>query len=45
LITYYGELCTKIYETDKSLADGKELEYYLSFVKDRGMKVLEPMYG
>ncbi|MDF2065586.1 class I SAM-dependent methyltransferase [Bacillus sp. Cr_A10] len=42
---YYGELCTQIYESDKSFADGKELEFYLSFVKDKNMKVLEPMCG
>ncbi|MEI4771468.1 class I SAM-dependent methyltransferase [Psychrobacillus sp. FJAT-51614] len=42
---YYGELCTQIYESDKSYADGKELEFYLSFVKDKNMKVLEPMCG
>ncbi|GAB6429812.1 class I SAM-dependent methyltransferase [Bacillus luti] len=43
--TYYGELCTKIYESDKSIAAGKELEFYLSFIKDKNMKVLEPMCG
>ncbi|MEK7016443.1 class I SAM-dependent methyltransferase [Bacillus sp. FSL R9-9410] len=43
--TYYGELCTKIYENDKSIASGKELDFYLSFVKDKNMKVLEPMCG
>ena len=42
---YYGELCTQIYETNKSIAGGKELEFYLSFVNDKGMKVLEPMCG
>ena len=42
---YYGELCTQIYEKDKSIAEGKELEFYLSFVKDKKMKVLEPMCG
>ncbi|KON87786.1 hypothetical protein AF332_13750 [Sporosarcina globispora] len=45
MITYYGELCTKMYESDKSMAEGAELNYYLSFVKDRKMKVLEPMCG
>jgi hypothetical protein len=34
MIDYYGELYTKMYESDKSFADGKELEFYLSFVKD-----------
>ncbi|MDR4984573.1 SAM-dependent methyltransferase [Bacillus cereus] len=43
--TYYGELCTKIYESDKSMAAGKELDFYLSFAKDKNMKVLEPMCG
>ncbi|PES64992.1 SAM-dependent methyltransferase [Bacillus cereus] len=43
--TYYGELCTKIYESDKSIASGKELDFYLSFAKDKSMKVLEPMCG
>ncbi|WP_397538772.1 class I SAM-dependent methyltransferase [Rummeliibacillus pycnus] len=42
---YYGELCTKIYESDKSIAMGVELDFYLSFVKDNNMKVLEPMCG
>lgn len=42
---YYGELCTQMYETNKSIADGKELEFYLSFVTDKRMKVLEPMCG
>lgn len=42
---YYGELCTQIYESEKSFADGKELEFYLSFVKEKNMKVLEPMCG
>ncbi|MRH45069.1 methyltransferase domain-containing protein [Aquibacillus halophilus] len=44
MIAYYGELCTKMYESDKSLAEGKELNFYLSFVKDN-MRVLEPMCG
>ncbi|WP_212936029.1 class I SAM-dependent methyltransferase, partial [Bacillus hominis] len=43
--TYYGELCTKIYESDKSMAAGKELDFYLSFAKDKNIKVLEPMCG
>ncbi len=42
---YYGELCAEDYEIDKSIADGKELEFYLSFVTDQDMKVLEPMCG
>ncbi|MFJ8063689.1 class I SAM-dependent methyltransferase [Psychrobacillus sp. NPDC096426] len=42
---YYGELCTLIYEKDKSIAVGKELEFFMSFVKDKKMKVLEPMCG
>ncbi|MFJ8260936.1 class I SAM-dependent methyltransferase [Rummeliibacillus sp. NPDC094406] len=42
---YYGELCTKIYESEKSIAIGVELNFYLSFVKDNNMKVLEPMCG
>lgn len=40
---YYGALCTKVYESDKSVASDKELEFYLSFAK--GEKVLEPMCG
>ncbi|WP_426940528.1 class I SAM-dependent methyltransferase [Bacillus mycoides] len=43
--TYYGELCTKIYESDKSIAAGKELDFYLSFAKDKNIHVLEPMCG
>lgn len=42
---YYGELCTKVYEQDKSLAEGKELEFYLSFAGSTNMRVLEPMCG
>lgn len=42
---YYGELCTKMYESGKSIAEGKELDFYLSFVKDENVKVLEPMCG
>ncbi|WP_037287835.1 class I SAM-dependent methyltransferase [Saccharibacillus sacchari] len=43
--SYYGELCTKVYESGKSLAEGKELEFYLSFVTRPDMEVLEPMCG
>lgn len=43
--SYYGELCTKIYESDKSLAEGRELDFYLSFVDRTDMRVLEPMCG
>lgn len=42
---YYGELCTKMYEMDKPYADGLELEFFLSFVTNKNMKVLEPMCG
>lgn len=42
---YYGELCTRMYESNKSIAEGKELDFFLSFVKDKKMKVLEPMCG
>ncbi len=45
MIAYYGELCTKMYESYKSMAEGPELSFYLSYVKDRKMKVLEPMCG
>ncbi len=44
-MSYYGELCTKIYEVDKSLASGKELEFYLSFAVNKDIRVLEPMCG
>lgn len=30
---------------DKSIASGKELDFYLSYVMDKNMKVLEPMCG
>lgn len=43
--SYYGELCTKIYENDKSLAEGKELDFYLSFADRKDIHVLEPMCG
>ncbi|TSB45889.1 class I SAM-dependent methyltransferase [Alkalicoccobacillus porphyridii] len=42
---FYGELCTKMYEQEKSLAEEKELEFYLSYVKNQEMNVLEPMCG
>ncbi|MWC29355.1 class I SAM-dependent methyltransferase [Paenibacillus sp. MMS18-CY102] len=42
---YYGELCTRLYESDKSIAEGKELDFYLSFVTNKDMHVLEPMCG
>lgn len=42
---YYGELCTQIYETNKSIASGSELEFYLSFIRGNDMQVLEPMCG
>lgn len=42
---YYGQLCTKMYESSKSYAEGKELEFFLAFVKYKEMKVLEPMCG
>lgn len=45
MISYYGELCTKMYESDKSLADGKELDFYLSFADRKDISVLEPMCG
>ncbi|WP_338552695.1 class I SAM-dependent methyltransferase [Paenibacillus sp. KS-LC4] len=45
MISYYGELCTKMYESDKSLADGKELDFYLSFADRKDIRVLEPMCG
>jgi len=45
MVDYYGELCTRIYESNKSIAEGKELDFFLSFVKDKNMKVLEPMCG
>lgn len=45
MISYYGELCTKMYESDKSLAEGKELDFYLSFADRKDISVLEPMCG
>ncbi|UNL83263.1 class I SAM-dependent DNA methyltransferase [Priestia koreensis] len=42
---YYGELCTRMYERDKSLAQGEELRFFLSFVENKEMNVLEPMCG
>lgn len=42
---YYGDLCTKVYEQDKSVPYEKELSFYLSFVKHSNVKVLEPMCG
>ncbi len=45
MFSYYGELCTKMYEVTKSEADGKELEFYLSFAADQETRALEPMCG
>lgn len=42
---YYGELCTHVYETNKSIAGDTELQFYLSFIKTKDMQVLEPMCG
>ena len=44
-MSYYGELCTRVYEIDKSLASGKELDFYLSFANNKDIRVLEPMCG
>ncbi len=45
MVEYYNELCTRMYEINKSIVKGKELDFFLSFVKDKKMKVLEPMCG
>ncbi|WP_404407079.1 class I SAM-dependent methyltransferase [Jeotgalibacillus malaysiensis] len=45
MYSYYGELCTKMYEVTKSAADGKELEFYLAYAADKETRVLEPMCG
>ncbi|MET3195171.1 class I SAM-dependent methyltransferase [Bacillus sp. OAE603] len=45
MVDYYGELCARMYERNKSIAEGRELDFFLSFVKDKNMKVLEPMCG
>jgi len=42
---YYGELCSQVYETSKSTASDAELEFYLSFIENNDMQVLEPMCG
>ncbi|WP_145047669.1 bifunctional 2-polyprenyl-6-hydroxyphenol methylase/3-demethylubiquinol 3-O-methyltransferase UbiG [Paenibacillus xylanexedens] len=44
-MSYYGELCTRMYEVDKSIAEGKELDFYLSFADREDIRVLEPMCG
>ncbi|WP_328805182.1 class I SAM-dependent methyltransferase [Paenibacillus albicereus] len=43
--SYYGELCTKMYESDKSMAEGAELDFFLAFAGKEGLRVLEPMCG
>ncbi|WP_145408524.1 class I SAM-dependent methyltransferase [Paenibacillus xylanexedens] len=44
-MSYYGELCTRMYEVDKSIAEGRELDFYLSFADREDIRVLEPMCG
>ncbi|WP_430701312.1 class I SAM-dependent methyltransferase [Paenibacillus tundrae] len=34
-----------MYEVDKSIAEGKELDFYLSFADREDIRVLEPMCG
>ncbi|WP_051623440.1 class I SAM-dependent methyltransferase [Clostridium hydrogeniformans] len=42
---YYGNLCTMMYDLDKPHAPKDELEFYMSYVEDIKMKILEPLCG
>lgn len=44
-MSYYGKLCTQLYDMDKPSAPEEELDFYLSYVKGRNFKILEPMCG
>lgn len=44
-MTYYGSLCTQIYDLDKPLPPKQELQFYLNYITSKEMKILEPMCG
>lgn len=44
-MSYYGNLCTQIYDLDKPTADKEQLDFYMSYVTDKKMRILEPMCG
>lgn len=41
----YGKLCTIIYDLDKPLSSGWELENYLKYIENPKAEILEPMCG
>jgi len=44
-MSYYGSLCTQMYELDKPNAPEEELAFYMSYAKGKDIKILEPMCG
>ncbi|MCT8139339.1 class I SAM-dependent methyltransferase [Anaerobacillus sp. CMMVII] len=42
---YYGSLCTQIYDLDKPEPAQNELKFYLKYLKNKEMQILEPMCG
>lgn len=44
-MSYYGSLCTQMYELDKPNAPEEELKFYMNYAKSKNMKILEPMCG
>lgn len=44
-MSYYGKLCTQLYELDKPTAPEEELDFYMSYAQDKELKILEPMCG
>lgn len=44
-MSYYGNLCTQIYDLDKPTIDKEQLDFYMSYVTDKKMRILEPMCG
>lgn len=44
-MSYYGSLCTQIYDLDKPTVEKEQLDFYMSYVTDVKMRILEPMCG
>lgn len=44
-MSYYGSLCTQMYDLDKPNAPEEALNFYLSYAFDRNISILEPMCG
>ncbi|WP_291578320.1 class I SAM-dependent methyltransferase [Clostridium sp. UBA6640] len=44
-MSYYGSLCTQIYDLDKPTIDKEQLDFYMGYITDKKMRILEPMCG